>query len=546
MQHTVHLWTGRSIVAVLVAAVALAGAPASNPNQPQELRFAIRSDPRTFNPALVGDESSETLRYLTGGVLIRLNRRTQQLEPSLALKWKILAEGRRIDFQLRPGVRFSDGSPFTCDDVAFTMREMMNPALHSPTADSFGSGNSAVQVTCTGDTASVRFPHSVAALDTQFDQVAIRSAKAANKDAVVLGPFVVAQYSPGHEVLLRRNSYYWRSDEHGRRLPYLDTIRLEIRENRDTEVLAFRRGELHLINKLDPNLYEQLKEQMPDAVIDAGPSLDWEVVWFNQVPGAPIPQYKKEWFRSTAFRKAISLAINRDDMCRLIYRGHAQPSLGAVAVSNQFWLNHSLKSEPYSVDAALQLLTKAGFKNSGGRLFDSGGHAVEFSVITNAGNRRHEQMLAMMQQDLRKLGIAMNAVSLEMASVAERISRNWNYEGCLLSFTNIDLDPNGQLNVWLSSALNHQWNPAQSKPATGWEAELDRLLAAQASATDVKKRKAAFDQAQQVIRDQAPMIFLVSPNALSAVSTVVKNVSPAMLRPQTFWNAEMLYVQSKP
>ena len=54
-----------------------------------ELRFCLRSDPKTFNPLLVEDDASETIRYLTGGVLVRVNRLTQQLEPELATSWKV-------------------------------------------------------------------------------------------------------------------------------------------------------------------------------------------------------------------------------------------------------------------------------------------------------------------------------------------------------------------------------------------------------------------------------------------------------------------------
>src|SRR5438105_14699727 len=97
-----------------------------------ELHFSIRSEPKTFNPLLVQDESSETIRYLTAGVLIRMNRYTQQLEGELASKWKVSENGRRIDFELRRNVQFSDGTPFTCEDVAFTIRQLMDPALHSP------------------------------------------------------------------------------------------------------------------------------------------------------------------------------------------------------------------------------------------------------------------------------------------------------------------------------------------------------------------------------------------------------------------------------
>src|ERR1043165_7799151 len=105
-----------------------------------QLRFCLHSDPKTFNPLMVDDDASETVRYLTGGVLVRLNRRTQELEPELATSWKTSANGRSITFMLRRGVQFSDGSPFDAADVDFTMKSLMNPDLHSPTGDAFRSG----------------------------------------------------------------------------------------------------------------------------------------------------------------------------------------------------------------------------------------------------------------------------------------------------------------------------------------------------------------------------------------------------------------------
>ena len=124
---------------------AIAAANAAN-----ELRFCLRTDPKTFNPLLVEDESSSAVRYLTGGVLIRLNRYTQELEGELATKWKVSENGRRIDFDLRTGVRFSDGTPFTCEDVAYTMHQLMDPALHSPVGDAFRSAPGEVETKCTG------------------------------------------------------------------------------------------------------------------------------------------------------------------------------------------------------------------------------------------------------------------------------------------------------------------------------------------------------------------------------------------------------------
>ncbi|HEV2690931.1 MAG TPA: ABC transporter substrate-binding protein [Bryobacteraceae bacterium] len=508
-----------------------------------ELRFALRAEPKTFNPLLVEDEASETVRYLTAGVLIRMNRYTQELEGELASKWKVTENGRRIDFDLRQNVQFSDGTPLSCEDVAYTVRQLMDPALHTATGDSFRSAPGAVETKCTGaSSVMARFPGPVAALAAQFDQVGILSARSPKKESAVLGPFLVGEYKPGAYVLLRRNPNYWKHDANGRKLPYLDSVRLEIQQNRELELLRFRRGQLDIVNKLDPEMYDRLSGEMPRAVVDAGPSLDWEVVFFNQVANAPLPDYKRKWFRSDAFRRAVSGAINRDDLCRVVYRGHAKPAVGPVSVGNRFWLNAALQPHAYSVNGALALLQQDGFHRAGDALLDHDGHKVEFSMITNAGNKLHERMLAMIQQDLAKVGIQLNVVILDFPSLIERISKSFNYEAVLMAMTNIDLDPNAQMNIWLSSADNHQWNPAQKSPATPWEAEIDRLMQAQTAAQDAKKRKVSFDKVQQIVSEKAPIIFLLNPNALSAVSSNLKNVTPATLRPQIYWNAERLSV----
>ena len=512
-----------------------------------ELHFCLHGEPKTFNPLLVEEDSSETIRYLTGGVLIRLNRKTQTLEPGLALSWKVNQEGRRITFHLRSGLRFSDGTLFTAEDVAYTVKALMDPQLHSPTGDSFRSGEGQVDVqTPASDSVIVTFPAPVAGLDRLFDQVAILSAHSPKKEMAVLGPFYVADYSPGSYVLLRRNPNYWKKDKQGNPLPYLDSVRLDIQRNRDIELLRFRRGEIHLINALDAENFDRLQKETPAVAHDAGPGLDSEQIWFNQVPAAPLPEHKKNWFRSTEFRKAISMAINRADLCRIVFGGHAQPALGPVSPANQFWFNSSLPVPKYDSAGALRLLAQAGFRLEGGTLRDSSANRVEFTVITNAGNKSREQMVTMIQQDLSQIGIKVNLVTLDFPSLIERITRTYDYEACLLGLVNTDLDPNSQMNVWLSSAENHQWNPKQPNPATAWEAELDRLMRAQSSAATDKKRKSDFDKVQQIVAEQQPFIYLVNKDAMSAISLAVVGSSPSVLDPHAFWNAELLRLGADP
>lgn len=507
----------------------------------EELRFDLRSEPKTFDPAAVADDSSETIRYLTGGVLVRLNRDTQELQPELAQAWRVSRDGRTITFTLRKGVFFSDGTPFTAQDVKYTMERLMDPSLHSPTGDAFRSDDGkVVETVLAPDKIAITFPAPVAGLAKLFDEVAIVSAQSPKKEMAALGPFYVAEHKPGAYIYLRKNPNYWKRDASGRKLPYLDAIKLEIQSNRDIEFLKFTRNEIDLINSLDSDYYDRLARAASGRVRDAGTSLDSEQMWFNQAPDAPIAQYKREWFRSRNFRLAVSSAINREDLCKVVYKGHATAAMGPVSPANKFWFDARLQPVRHDPNQALQLLKQNGFNLSAGKLYDRAGHEVEFSIVTNAGNRAREAIATMIQQDLAAIGIKVNVVTLDFPSLIQRISESFNYEAALLGMVNVGLDPNAQMNVWLSSSEEHQWNPKEKTPATSWETEIDRLMRAQASTMDDNVRKKDFDRVQEIVADQAPFIYLVNKDALTAVSHSVVGAHPVPLRPQTYWNIEYL------
>ena len=513
-----------------------------SPQNGGELHVTIKSDPKTLNPLMAEDDSSDIVRYLTGGVLIRVNRKTQENEPALAVSWNIDEDGRRITFNLRPGVKFSDGADFTADDVVATINAALDPNLHSPKGDPLRTGGKATAQTQGKDKVAIEFEHPIAGLERLFDEIAISPARMAGKadSSVTLGPFTVAEEKSGEYVLLKRNPQYWKKDNAGHPLPYLEAVRLYILTNRDTELIRFRQGDIHLIDKLSPDLYEQLHSEDAAAARDLGPSIESEELWFNEVAKSPLPEYKKNWFRSRNFRQAISTAINRDDLVRVAFRGHATPSSGMLSPANKFWFDKNLKPPAYDPKAALSLLAHDGFHKDGDILKDKAGNPVAFSLITNAGNKARERMGSLIQQDLQQIGIKLNFVPLDFPSIVERMTKTYDYDACMLGLTNVDLDPEAQMNVWLSSADLHQWNPAQKSPETAWEAEIDKYLRAQASTLDRSQRKANFDKVQEIAADQAPMLFLVDKNALVAVSPKVKNADPVVLTPETYWNIEYL------
>lgn len=538
-RHAASLRVGTVIA--LVVALLLAGCNRSQKNS-NELRITIKSDPKTFNPLMAEDDSSDIVRYVTGGVLIRVNRKTQENEPELASSWNIDEDGRRITFHLRPGLQFSDGSDFTADDVVATVKSALDPNLHSPKGDPLRSGGKTNITAADKNTVTIEFEHPIAGLERLFDEIAISPARMAGKadSSVVLGPFAVSEQKPGEFVLLKRNSHYWKKDPAGHQLPYLESVRLYVLSNRDTELIRFRQGDIQLIDKMTPDLYEQLHSEDASAARDLGPSVESEEMWFNQVARSPLPAYKKTWFRSQNFRRAISMAINRDDLARVAFRGHATPSIGMLSPANKFWFDRNLEPPAHDPTGALQLLQLDGFHKDGDTLKDKSGNAVAFSLITNAGNKARERMGSLIQQDLQQIGIMLNFVPLDFPSIAERMTKTYDYDACMLGLTNVDLDPDAQMNVWLSSADLHQWNPSQKSPETKWEAEIDKYMRAQEATLDRNQRKADFDKVQEIAAAEQPMLYLVDKNALVAVSPKVSNADPVVLTPQTYWNIEYL------
>ena len=523
-----------------VASAAIAG------GQNSQLRFAIAADPKTFDPLLATDAVSESIRYLTSGVLIRFNRSTQKLQPELCESWEVLENNRKIVFHLRGHVKFSDGSSFGPADVVATIRRMMTPDIESGIADTFRASGGEMAASQTGpNSVTVHFSTPVAGLEILFDQLAIESSHRSETNRAVLGPFVVADHKGGQYVLLQRNPYYWKTGSDGVKLPRLDSVKMEVQSNREVELLRYRRGELQLVDQLEPAAFDRLSRDPKGGARNAGVSLDTEFLWFNQSPDAKLPAPMRTWFGSANFRRAISAAINRDDIVRLVYKGYAHAASSPVSPGNTLWFNTGLTPPRQDRELAAGLLKADGFHLDSGVLRDRRGNPVEFSLITNSGSKTRTLMGTIVQQDLAKIGIRLNLQPLEFQSLIERITKTQQYEACLLGFSNVEIDPNSQMNIWMSSGVLHPWSPKQTNPATPWEAEIDRMMQAQHTASNPAARKKAFDRVQAILAEQQPAVFLVHPDVLVAVSPAVRGAAPSALPPHLDWNIEYLSLDQR-
>ena len=524
----------------LLALVTIPAPCQAAPRQSGELAWAIHYDPKTFDPAKVDEQASELVRYLTGGVLLRLNRQTQEPEPQLAESFHVSPQGTMIVFKLRDGLRFSDGTPLTSADVAWSLRRVLAPSTQAVVAEEFLSPAEVTVDTPDKLTVRIHLPKRIIGVGKIFDEIAIEPANRPSEGRITSGPFVVADYKRGQYVRLSRNPNYWRRDGAGVQLPYATGLRLDVLNNREQEISLFLRGEYDLIDGLSPDYYGILAQKSPQSIHDLGATLNTEQLWFNQSSGAPLPGFEKAWFQNRSFRVAVSEAIHRADLARIAYDSHATPAFSFVSPANKLWHNDDLKYPHESTADADRLLAASGFHRSGNQLFDSAGHPVKFSIVTNSGNAARQKMAAMIQQDLAAIGMQVTIVALDFPALIERLMHKQDYEACLLGLSDVEADPSSMMNLWLSSSPNHQWNPSEKTPATEWEAEIDRQMQRQASSSLQHDRKLAVDRVQQIVADQQPFIYLVYPNALEAFSPQLRGVQPSILSPGPVWNIDSI------
>lgn len=533
------------------------------------LVVALRAEPKTLNPLQSNDAASrEVISQMTAD-LIHINRRSQEIEPGLAKSWSVSADGLHYTLQLRRGVRFSDAAPFDADDVLFSFKLYLDEKVNTPQRGSLVIGNKPIAVRKTGPyTVVFDLTEPYASAERLFDSVAIlprhllegaynqgRVARdwglnTSPSEIACLGPYCLKQYVAGQRITLARNPYYWKSDRAGQRLPYIDEITFIVAGNEDAEVLRFEAGEVDIINRVSAENYAVLgKEQASHSfrLYDAGPSLEYNFVLLNLNSTVPAKddglRRRQAWFGDVNFRRAVSLAIDREGINRLVYQGRGSPIWTHVTPGNLLWIDKTVPHPARSTEQARGLLKAAGFSwGPGGTLLDSHGAQVEFSLITSASSNQRSQMATMIQQDLKDLGISVQVVPLEFKAMLDRIFQTHDYDAAVMGLGGGDVDPNSQLNVWLSSGDDHLWNLGESQPATTWEAEMDRMMKQQMSRASLKQRKALYDRVQEIEAEDIPVVFLVSPHVLVGAKNRVRNFRPAVLDSHTLWNSEQLYL----
>jgi len=537
------------------------------------LVVSLRAEPKTLNPLTAADTPSREVIGAMQADLVHINRGTQLTEPALAKSWKISPDGLQYTLTLRQGLRFSDGHPLDADDVLFTFRVYLDETVHATQRDLLIVGGKPIAVRkVDAQTLVFQFAKPYGVEERLFDGWAILPRHLLEKpyqegklgqlwtpstppnEWAGLGPFRLKEYVAGEKLVLERNPYYWKTDTKGNRLPYLDELVFLFVPSSDAQVLRFQSGETDLITRLGAENFSVLgRQQSAHTMADAGPGLEYNFLFFNlndlsEKSSADLTR-KQKWFRNVKFRQAISAAVDREAIVRLVYQGRGAALWGPVTPGNRRWANTAIPHSPRSLDRARQLLKEAGFSwsttsNGDSTLIDSDGKPVEFSILTSSSNADRTKMATLLQDDLKQLGIHVQVVPLEFRSLIDRVTQTKQYEASLFGIASFDADPNSDLNVWLSSGGTHLWNPSQTHAATPWEAEIDRLMEQQLSTSGYDQRKKLYDRVQEILAENQPMIFLASPDILVGAKKSIANVHPAVIEPYALWNVEQLCFRS--
>jgi peptide/nickel transport system substrate-binding protein len=551
-----------ALVAAVWAGMRLRPGAATATETRRTLVASLRSEPTTYNRYKDASAATELLSLLTHATLVRIDRMTGSLEPALAESWTASPDGRTFTLNLRKNVRFSDGTPFTSSDVIFSADVVYDAAVASPLASALMVDGKPLDVRAVDDlTVTVTLPSAFAPGLGLLDNLPIlprHKLEAAFKerrfdvawavgvpltDLAGLGPFVLAEHASGQRLTFKRNPNYWRQDEAGIQLPYLDELTIAIVADQNTEAVRMDAGDIDLMANGDLRAddyatFKRAADQGRLRLLDAGIGLDPNLLWFNLTDAA---RPRIPWLHDKRVRQAISFAIDRQAIVDTVYLGAAVPIFGPVSPGNRVWASASAPRYPHDPAKARTLLASAGFadRNNDRMLEDAGGKPIRFSVLTQKGHTARERTTAVIQNHLQQVGMMVDVVALDPTTLVNRWQQG-DYESAYFGTQASSTDPALNLDFWLSSGGFHPWNPSQKTPATGWEAQIDRLMARQATAPTLEERQQLFAEVQRIFGEELPAIYFAAPKVTVAVSPRVGNPRPVQQIPQLLWSADTL------
>ena len=555
-----------------------------------ELRLNLGDDPQTFNVVLSTDAvTSGLLDWLYEGLLTR-NRVTYKVEPRLAASMPepMDSDGLVWEVQLRDDVTWSDGEPLTADDVVFTMNRIIyNNDI--PTSQRYAwqledvdpdTGKPIVRQVLVERVNRFRVRYTLpyrwayfsdslgqsiypkhilepSVDDGRFSSMWDKSVDP--REVIGCGMYKLDSYRDGERIIMTRNPTYYRFNQFGDRMPYIDRIVYSIIRGSDLSRDAFKEGRLDMTAVAGKDFKDMFRQQAIEdyTIYRRGPSTATRFLVLNQNPrsdatGKPyIPPHKLAWFRDVRFRKALTHAIDRDAIREVIFNGQAYPQHSCVSEANTLFFTGDAKKFPdvpvvkyeFDPDRSRTYLDEMGLvdRNGDGIREDPEGHPVEFVINTYADSPDFAAIVSILREDFRKVGVRIELVQLTFSGLVGRLMREYNWEGIIIGLTGGYNDPmNEGRNVWPISGDLHMWNPKQENSANAypWELRINEIFSQAQRTPAYEDRLLLAAEFQHIISREVPLIYTVNEAVNTAVYNRFENFNPSVY---SLLDVEMIY-----
>jgi peptide/nickel transport system substrate-binding protein len=498
---------------------------------------------RKLTPLLAGDLYQRVVEGRVIEQLLYIDPFTLEFIPLLAETYEVSPDGLSIKFGLRRGVTFSDGQPFTADDVVFSFEWVMNPAVAAPRQRSFLE-----------NVASVKKTHDFEVV-FQFRKPYFNSLELAGGIGVLpkhfygkyppekfneqlgmmmgTGPYMLRdpeKWRPGELIELIRNERYW-----GEPGPFSKMVFNEIVE--DVAALTmFRNGELDRYSAQPDEYVELLKDQKllerTNHFEVVSPLSGYSYITCNQKRNG-----KPTIFADKRVRQAFTMLTDRERICKEVYLGYATVATGPFEPGSP-QADPTIKPWPYDPAAAKKLLAEAGFKDrDGDGVLDSPNNTpFRFKLTYPSGNKQFDRVVFLIKDALAAAGIAMEPDPLDWPILQTRLE-NREFEVMALAWGGGSVE--GDITQMFHSSQtrdNGDNYPSYINP------ELDKLIDDAKSTIDKAKRLPLWQKCHRILHEDQPYTFLTNRKGLYFYDKRIKNIKPSQLG----LNYVQLYVMPVP
>jgi peptide/nickel transport system substrate-binding protein len=419
------------------------------------------------------------------------------VQPGLATEWKVSDDGLSVTLTLRDGIKFSDGSPITPEDVQWNLKRAATPDLGiwgfllTSLADVTTEGDKTVILKLKNPDPAILPALTVfntqimpkKAFEAAPGATDEEKAKAYSEHPISSGPFVLESWERGATMKLVKNPHYWRMGEDSQALPYLDGVTFEVIPEDATRILKLKAGELDGAEYIPYSRVSELQGD-PDLDMVLFPSTRVEYVTLNvrpQLDGKDNPLSNEK------VRQAMNYAVDKDAIIQVVTHGVGTPMTSYMSSATPLHVGDA-PLYPVDVEKAKALMKEAGFESG-----------FSTSLLVLAGNQDEVGIATALQQMWGAIGITLELQQVDNATRTDQY-RNGTFTMRLGGWTDDIADPN-EITSYFA------YSPTIDALHSGWKnEEVDKLFEASQKEADPAKRAEQYSKIQEIFNATGPIV----------------------------------------